>query len=362
MKRLILIPTYNEKENVPKLYQELRALNLDFDILFVDDNSPDGTGQIIRDLAAKDPGVFSLHREGKSGVGSAHKAGIYWAYERGYDELISMDCDFTHPPKAIFEILKFSGKVDVAVASRYMIDNSLEEWNPFRKFLTNFGHLMTKYLLGIPFDATGGFRLYDLKKVPKEIFQMVESNGYSFFFESLFVLHKNHFCIGEFPICLPARTYGHSKMTINEIFSSVKRLVQLSQIVYLHTDKYKFSHSLDRRDLDPSLVDVQNWDQYWNTEKSMGGPVYDLIARFYRRFIIRPNLNRFVRRHFAQGAHVLHAGCGSGQVDQDIRNAVDITGLDISVNALWQYKRHNGNLCGVLHGSIFNLPLAENSI
>lgn len=110
------------------------------------------------------------------------------------------------------------------------------------------------------------------------------------------------------------------------------------------------------------LVDRQGWNDYWSGKKKSGGIVYDIIAEFYRKVLIRPLLNRFIRQTFAKGASVLHAGCGSGQVDRDIRNDIAITALDISQNALEIYRRENGDRCRLLHGSIFSIPLPDSSM
>jgi SAM-dependent methyltransferase len=110
------------------------------------------------------------------------------------------------------------------------------------------------------------------------------------------------------------------------------------------------------------LVDKQGWNEYWGKKKKSGGLLYDLIAEFYRKFIIRPSLNRFIRKYFSQNAQVIHAGCGSGQVDKDIRHYVSITGLDLSPEALEIYVRENGIHCKTLHGSIFQMPVAEQSV
>lgn len=228
---LILIPCYNEKENVPKIHKRITALRLRADILFVDDNSPDGTGKIIDGLTKAYPGTFVLHRPNKQGIGSAHKAGIEWAYEKGYKNLITMDCDFTHRPEDIPVILENSKGYDVVVTSRYLRKKSLEGWNVLRKTITLLGHFMTKFLLKMPYDATNAFRFYNLMKIPPEIFRVVESNGYSFFFESLHVLNFNKFRIKEIPVNLSPRTYGSSKMRVRDAFQSLKNLF----VVYLNT-------------------------------------------------------------------------------------------------------------------------------
>lgn len=224
---LVFIPTYNEKENIPLLYKRLREQG-NFDLLFLDDNSPDGTGKIIDAIAKDDAQVAVIHRLGKQGIGSAHKVGIRYAYDQGYSRLITMDADFTHDPALIPKILELSENYDLVIPSRYLEDGSLDDWNLFRKGLTKLGHLLTYSLLGLKNDATGAYRLYRLDKIPKRFLDLVESNGYSFFFESLYVLNQNRFKMVEIPIKLPKRTYGSSKMSYKEILKSLKQLGVLS--------------------------------------------------------------------------------------------------------------------------------------
>ena len=221
---LVFIPTYNEKDNVKWLFSGIKALNLPLDILFVDDNSPDGTGDILDAIAKENPEVKVLHQAGKLGIGFAHKAGITWAYQEGYTRLITMDADLTHSPQDIPKLLEHSPNFSVVLGSRYLQKNSLEGWNALRKTLTRIGNILTTHLLGIKQDATGAFRAYRLDIIPLELFQSVQSNSYSFFFESLHLLHSNSFQIKEVPIALPPRTYGNSKMRLRDIFGSLKIL------------------------------------------------------------------------------------------------------------------------------------------
>src|SRR5271169_1676147 len=123
---LVFVPTYNERENVEVLCNEILSLGLDLDILFMDDNSPDGTGDIIDKLVSENANVYVIHRSGKLGIGSAHQDGISWAYDKGYSILITMDCDFTHPPEYIPRIIAHAAGYDVVVGSRYMNKDSLE--------------------------------------------------------------------------------------------------------------------------------------------------------------------------------------------------------------------------------------------
>jgi dolichol-phosphate mannosyltransferase len=227
MKTLIVIPTYNERENVTPMAAQIGALGLDADLMFIDDGSPDGTGQVLDALAASHGRLRVLHRAAKSGIGSAHQDGIALAYDEGYTRLVTLDCDFTHAPELIPRFLARAETSDVVVGSRYIDSNSLPGWTIVRKALTAGGHLLTKSLLGISQDATGAFRAYDLSNIPRALFGLVRSTGYSFFFESLLVLARNGFGIAEVPIKLPARTAGHSKMSLAEIRRSVETLATL---------------------------------------------------------------------------------------------------------------------------------------
>jgi len=231
---LIFIPTYNEIENVENIFNDIKALGLDVDILFLDDNSPDGTGKVMDKIAEKNSHVFTIHREGKMGIGSAHQDGIRWAYEHNYALLVTMDCDFTHSPSYISDFIKLSGKADIVVGSRYLQKDSLATWNLLRKFLTGLAHFLTVNLLGMHYDATGAFRLYNLKNIDPGFFRLIRSAGYSFFFESLFILSYNRISIVETPIELPSRALGQSKMTWKDAWKGFYFLLQLSYRKIVH--------------------------------------------------------------------------------------------------------------------------------
>jgi dolichol-phosphate mannosyltransferase len=355
---LIFIPTYNERENVELLHSQIHALGLDIDILFIDDNSPDGTGELLEALARKHDNVYVVHRSGKLGVGSAHYSGIQWAYAQRYRRIVTMDCDFAHPPHYIKNILAVDS--DVVVGSRYKHQESLAGWHLYRKILTRTGHFLTKTLLGMPFDATGGFRSYRLDKIPSHLFRLVNSKGYSFFFESLFIIHSNGFSISEIAIVLPPRTYGHSKMTTAEIRQSLRLLLSIYTNKLFYPGRFFLRNSAGA-DKNENFINAQEWEEYWKPHRNFRGLVYGWIAAFYRKFIIRKTLNHFVDRYFSQGSSVLHAGCGSGQVDVDISNRVSITGLDISLNALERYRKLN-LMAKTLHGSLFDIPLGDASV
>lgn len=227
-KTLIFIPTYNEKGNVEQISERVCGLGLDADIVFMDDSSPDGTGELLDELARKYARLSVIHRPGKTGIGSAHMDGIAYAYDQHYQRLVTLDADFTHSPELIPQFLKRGETADVVVGSRYLAGESLPGWTTFRKVLTKLGHLLTERLLGMPQDATGAFRVYNLETVPRALFDLVRSRGYAFFFESLLIVNRNGFHIAEVPIALPARSAGHSKMSYGEIHRSLKTLFELS--------------------------------------------------------------------------------------------------------------------------------------
>lgn len=227
-KTLVVVPTYNEKDNVSWLIRSLINTGLRFDLLFVDDNSPDGTGDVLDAIALTTPTLKVLHREGKSGIGSAHQAGIAYAYRNCYDVLITMDSDLTHSPDDIHEFIKYLPDYDVIVGSRYLKKDSLKGWNLLRRQLTHLANFLTTKLLGLPQDATGAFRVYRLDRVPPELFASVTSLSYSFFFESLHLLNQSGFKIKEVPISLPPRTYGSSKMSLKDALGSFKVLLLLA--------------------------------------------------------------------------------------------------------------------------------------
>jgi dolichol-phosphate mannosyltransferase len=226
-KILIFIPTFEEVDNVARLCEQVLALPLPLDIHFIDDASPDGTGWELDRLAALHPRVTVSHRSKNLGIGSAHQEGIAYAYRQGYELLVTMDADFTHDPRNIPDLLDAREDGAVVLGSRYFASDSLPGWTRARTLMTRLGHCLTRGLLHVEHDATNAFRLYDLRTLPAGLFGLVRSDGYSFFFESLFVFVCNGIRIREIPIILPKRTAGRSKMSWAEAWRSVKFLFKL---------------------------------------------------------------------------------------------------------------------------------------
>jgi dolichol-phosphate mannosyltransferase len=358
-KTLIFIPTYNERDNVGPMCEQILALGLDADLMFMDDASPDGTGALLDDLAARHPRVRVVHRSGKAGIGSAHQAGIALAYDEGYQRLVTLDCDFTHSPALIPQFLERSHTADAVVGSRYLESGSLPGWSALRKSLTTLGHVLTKNMLGISQDATGAFRAYNLESIPRDLFALVESRGYAFFFESMLVLQRNGLAIAELPITLPARTYGHSKMSVEEVRRSVATLMTL--FIQDQTNPGRFRPGKKEVVLDPALVDPQNWNEYWDAKSRKAAHVYDLAAALYRNAVLKKRLESTISREFEAGARLLHAGCGGGQVDANLHQRVRITAVDISPSALDSYRRSNPDAEEVRHADILDLPFPSQS-
>ena len=218
---LVMLATYNEKNNITRMVNSISSLPIDCDILVVDDNSPDGTGKIVADMTKRSKRINLISRRGKLGVGSAHIEGIKYGYKNKYKKVLTLDCDFSHDPKLIPDILKLGKEFDIVTTNRFKKKEGLETWAIHRKLLTKVARFLIYLFLGTPYDSTGAYRLYNIHKIDIEVFKKIKSVSYSFFWESMYLLWKNNFSITEKAIALPARTYGSSKMKIKDIFSSL---------------------------------------------------------------------------------------------------------------------------------------------
>jgi dolichol-phosphate mannosyltransferase len=215
----VIIPTYNEKENLPLLVKRLQALPLkDLSILVIDDNSPDGTGALADELAAKYPGQISvMHRPGKLGLGTAYIAGFKQLIPTGVDYIVQMDADFSHEPEKIVEFVAAVEGYGVVLGSRYITGGSLDtSWPFWRKALSGFGNTYARVILGMPVkDLTGGFRLWRRETLEAIPLDNVRSNGYVFQVEMAYLTSKLGFKIKEVPIYFAERKLGKSKMNLS---------------------------------------------------------------------------------------------------------------------------------------------------
>lgn len=359
MNTLVIIPTYNERENIEPIVSQLAALQMDLTCVFVDDGSPDGTGPEVERVTEIYPWIRLIQRGVKNGIGGAHLAGLALAKAEGFKTIITMDCDLTHSPADIPALLSAAEHADVVVGSRYLRKGSLEGWNWRRKMLTRTAHLLTRVLLGIPYDCTGAFRVYRMDRIPAGVFDLVRSRSYPFFFESLFLLAVNGARIVEVPISLPPRTYGSSKMPADEPFRGIRQLVDVAVDRLLVPERFRISrHPVVP---DPALTDAGGWDEYWSRADQPQSKLYQTIATIYRRLVIAPRLTSHSHSLFRKNDLVVHAGCGSGQVDAANQEHIRIVGLDASLKALQIYSRCVPKAHATCHASVFAIPFPDHT-
>jgi len=217
LKITTIIPTYNEAENIPRLLEILFGLPLDdFNVLVIDDNSRDGTGQIVDELVNKYPGRLSvIHRPGKLGLGSAYITGFQHLLKGDSQAIGQMDADFSHEPAKVLELVNALEDCDVAIGSRYVPGGSVDkDWPYWRKWLSGFGNLYARTILSLPIrDTTGGFRLFRREALAAMPLERIKSNGYVFQVETAYVAHRLGCKFKEIPIYFAERRFGKSKMS-----------------------------------------------------------------------------------------------------------------------------------------------------
>ncbi len=214
MKALVIVPTYNEIENLPQLVPAILEQGESFHLLVVDDNSPDGTGALADELAAADPRVNVLHRDGKRGLGTAYVAGFKWALEHGFDYVFEMDADFSHDPADLPRLLEGAQRGDCSVGSRWVPGGGTENWSLLRTLISRGGSLYAKTILGVPVnDLTSGFKCFSAYVLSQLDLDAIQSNGYGFQVEVNYRCHRLGFRIVEVPIRFVDRRVGKSKMS-----------------------------------------------------------------------------------------------------------------------------------------------------
>jgi len=222
---LVLIPTYNERENLSPIVSRVRSAVPQVDVLVLDDSSPDGTGDVADGLAAADGQVRVLHREKKEGLGMAYLAGFAWALQQGYDVMVEMDADGSHQPEQLPSLLSALTDADVVLGSRWVPGGSVVNWPFHRKFLSVGGNIYVRFLLGMPIsDATGGFRAYRASALRALDLQKVASQGYCFQVDLAWRAIRSGLSVVEVPITFVERTIGDSKMSqdiVNESLRSI---------------------------------------------------------------------------------------------------------------------------------------------
>jgi len=210
---LVVVPTYNERENLPQIVPRILATDPRLDVLVVDDGSPDGTGEIADALAAAEPRVQVLHRTAKQGLGRAYLAGFRWALEREYAWIFEMDADFSHDPKYLLDLLRKVEDADLVLGSRYASGVNVINWPMSRLLLSWFANKYVRWITWLPLtDATGGFKCFRRSVLEAIPLDKVRSNGYAFQIEMSYRAWKKGFRLAEVPIVFVDRVEGHSKM------------------------------------------------------------------------------------------------------------------------------------------------------
>ncbi|GAA1797807.1 polyprenol monophosphomannose synthase [Planosporangium flavigriseum] len=222
---LVVIPTYNESDNIRVIVDRVRRAAPAVDVLIADDNSPDGTGAIADELAAADPQIHVLHRPGKQGLGAAYIAGFGWARERGYDAVVEMDADGSHAPEELPRLLDAGRDADVVIGSRWVRGGKVINWPVRRLVLSRGASLYTRMAMGYPVrDATAGYRVYRMPVLDKLELDQVASQGYCFQIDLGWRAYRHGFRIVEVPITFAERERGASKMSSTIVREALVRV------------------------------------------------------------------------------------------------------------------------------------------
>ena len=229
LRAALVLPTYNERENLAAMVAAIRALPTPIHVIVVDDNSPDGTGAIADALAAQSAAVEVIHRSGKLGLGTAYAAGFRRAISAGNDLILTMDADFSHDPKYLPAMLAASARYDLVIGSRYVPGGGVRDWPWHRQALSWGANTIAHLLLGLHArDCTAGFRCYRRQVLETVDPSTIRANGYSYLIEMLYCCVRAGFTVDEVPIIFADRRLGQSKISQNEIFKAGRTVLRLA--------------------------------------------------------------------------------------------------------------------------------------
>jgi len=229
LKVCVIIPTYNERDNITDLARQILGMDFGPQVIIVDDNSPDGTGRIADDLAAENSRLRVIHRSGKLGLGTAYVAGFKQGLAEGAERLITIDADFSHDPSYIPALVELANHFHITIGSRYVRQGGVVNWEWQRRFLSWGANAFARTMLGLKArDCTAGFRCYHREVLLNIDLDRIFSNGYSFLVEMLFKCQRKGYTIGEIPIIFANRTRGQSKISQREIYKAIYMVMRLS--------------------------------------------------------------------------------------------------------------------------------------
>ena len=229
-RQLVCIPTYNEASNILALIEQVHLAAPEADVLVIDDSSPDGTGELVRDRMLKDARLEAMARPGKLGLGSAYMAGFAFALQHGYPTTLTMDADFSHPPESVPALIAAVGEgADLAIGSRYVAGGAIQGWTISRRILSATANVVARQVLRLRTrDCTGGFRCYSLRSMQFLVTRPLRSSGYSALIELLTRCERAKLAITEIPITFTDRTHGRSKISRQEIFLAMLTVARLA--------------------------------------------------------------------------------------------------------------------------------------
>ncbi len=227
---LVIVPTYNEAQNIVPLLEKILQ-TIAVDVLVVDDNSPDGTGRLVENLRLSSPRLHLLKRPGKAGLAAAYTAGFQWGLSQGYDILIEMDADFSHPPAALPALIGALADADAAIGCRYIEGGDVAGWSATRKVISRGGNFYAQKVLGLPYqDLTGGFNAWRAPVLHKILNPSVRSRGYAFQVELKHRAHHAGFRLVEVPFHFENRVRGVSKMSGKIVWEAALRVLEMRQL------------------------------------------------------------------------------------------------------------------------------------
>ncbi len=225
MRALVVIPTYNEAESIETVIGKVAGADHRVEVLVVDDSSPDGTAGLVAKLAHVDQRIHLLRRPAKQGLGVAYRAGFAWGMERGYDAMVEMDADLSHPPDRLPALLDGLERADLVIGSRYVPGGATVNWSPLRKAISRGGNAYVRLALGLPVhDATAGYRAYRREVLESLPVSAIESNGYCFQVETVHRTWQEGFVVVEVPITFTERVSGVSKMSQRIVIEALLRV------------------------------------------------------------------------------------------------------------------------------------------
>ena len=263
MRTLVIVPTYNERENLPRLLAKLLTVASEVDVLVVDDASPDGTGDVADDFAALTPRVRVLHRAGKLGLGTAYVAGFRYALAHDYEAVVEMDADFSHRPEDLPGLLAAADYADVVIGSRNIPGGRVVGWSPLRHVISRGGSLYARLLLGLPIrDCTGGFKCFRRRALEALDLRAVRSSGYGFQVEINYACHRAGMRFAEVPITFPDRERGKSKMS--------KRILVEAAGMVLKLRAGLMRPPIDAHPIPPERPRPWSWQRAWDLPLAQG--------------------------------------------------------------------------------------------